>query len=271
MIFMRIGLIGCGFIGTTLAKAIDKMGEIETLYLFDHSESRAQNLAASIQKAVATSNFSTLVKKSDLVIEAASQLAVKTYSREVLSKGKDLMIMSVGALVDDLFWTQLQKEAKRHKCHIYLPSGAICGIDGIRAASMAKIDEVMLTSTKPPKSLKNVKYIADRGINLDSLKAPLVVFEGPAKDAVKQFPKNINVSALVSLAGIGFKNTKVKIIADPATSRNTHEITVKGRFGEIHCRIDNMPSLTNPKTSYLAALAPIATLKKIVSGVWIGN
>ncbi|MCK5560547.1 MAG: DUF108 domain-containing protein, partial [Thermoplasmata archaeon] len=137
--------------------------------------------------------------------------------------------------------------------------------------TIAKVEEVTLITTKPPKGLKKVRYITKQGIDIESIKKPLTVFEGTAKDAVKYFPKNVNVAASVSLAGIGFKNTKVKIIADPAATRNMHKIIVKGRFGEFQCEINNIPSMTNPKTSYLAALSAIATLKKIVSGVWIGT
>lgn len=268
---MKVGIIGCGFIGATLAKTIETIDEIDKVYLLDNSINRAEDLAASLSKAEAISDIQKLIKRVDLVIESASQEAVKNYAPQVLEKGKDMMIMSVGALVNDKLWKSLTKLATQTQSRIYLPSGAICGLDGLKSTTVAKVEEVTLITTKPPKGLKKVRYITKQGIDIESIKKPLTVFEGTAKDAVKYFPKNVNVAASVSLAGIGFKNTRVKIIADPAATRNMHKIIVKGRFGEFQCEIKNIPSMTNPKTSYLAALSAIATLKKIVSGVWIGT
>jgi aspartate dehydrogenase len=268
---MKIGIIGCGFIGSTLAKTIESMPEIEKVFLFDNSIDHSEDLAASLSKAEAVSDVKKLIKKVDFVIESASQNALKEYAPKVLEKGKDMLIMSVGALVDEKLWNSLRNLARENNCRIYIPSGAICGLDGIQSATVASIDKITLVTIKPPKGFKDVRYISKQGIDLHALKKPLTVFNGDAKDAVKYFPKNVNVAASVSLAGIGFKKTKVKIIADPSTTRNVHKIVVKGRFGEFECEIKNMPSMTNPKTSYLAALSAIATLKKVVSGIWIGT
>ena len=268
---MKVGIIGCGFIGNTLTNAIENMDEIDELYLFDHKISCTEGLASTFQKAKAMDDISELIQNVDLVIEAGSQDAVKKFANQVLSHGKDLMIMSVGALADDKLWKKLQNTAKKNQCSIYLPSGAICGIDGLKSASMAGIDEITVETTKPPKGLANVRYITKQGIDLNKLKKPFTVFDGSAREAVMHFPKNINISACVSLAGIGFDKTKVKIIVDPATTRNQHKLICRGRFGEFTCLVKNMPSMSNPKTSYLAALSAIATLKKIVGGVWIGT
>ena len=151
---MKVGIIGCGFIGNTLANAIEGMDEIEELYLFDHTISCTEGLAATLLKAKSTSKVEELITKADLVIEAASQSAVKEYAQYILEHGKDILIMSIGALVDDKFWTTLQNTAKKKNCRIYLPSGAICGVDGLKSASMAVIDEITIETTKPPKGLE---------------------------------------------------------------------------------------------------------------------
>jgi aspartate dehydrogenase len=268
---MKVGVIGCGFIGNTLANAIEGMDEIDEVYLFDRKISCTEGLASKLQKGISVENLEDLITNVDLVIEAGSQDAVKNFAEDVLVKGKDLLIMSVGALADDKLWEKLQDTAKKNNCRIYLPSGAICGIDGLKSASSAGIDEVIIETTKPPKGLANVRYITKQGLDLNKLKKPLVVFDGTAREAVSHFPKNINISACVSLAGIGFDRTKVRIIVDPAATRNQHSLICRGRFGEFTCIIKNMPSMSNPKTSYLAALSAIATLKKIVGGVWIGT
>jgi aspartate dehydrogenase len=268
---MNVGIIGCGFIGNTLANAIEGIDEIQKLYLYDHTISCTEGLASSLSKAISTSTVDDLIANVELVIEAGSQEAVREFAKTVLEQGKDLMIMSVGALVDDAFWSELQNIAKKNKCSIYLPSGAICGIDGLKSATMAGIDEIIVETTKPPKGLEKVRYISKQGIDLSNLKEPLTIFDGPAREAVKYFPKNINIAACVSLAGIGFDRTHVKLIADPAATRNQHKLICRGRFGEFVCEVRNMPSMSNPKTSYLAALSAIATLNKIVGGVWIGT
>jgi aspartate dehydrogenase len=268
---MKVGVIGCGFIGNTLANAIEGIVEIDEVYLFDRKISSTEGLASKLQKGIAVENLDDLIKNVDLVIEAGSQDAVKNFAEDVLANGKDLLIMSVGALADDNLWKTLKDTAKKNNCRIYLPSGAICGIDGLKSASSAGIDEVIIETTKPPKGLANVRYITKQGLDLNKLKKPLVVFDGTAREAVSHFPKNINISACVSLAGIGFDRTKVRIIVDPAATRNQHSLICRGRFGEFKCMVKNMPSMSNPKTSYLAALSAIATLEKIVGGVWIGT
>ncbi len=268
---MKVGIIGCGFIGNTLANAIEDLEEITKLILFDHSISCSESLAAGLTKATAVVCVEDLIAGSELVIEAASQHAVIENAQNVLDHGRDLMIMSIGALVDDALWQSLQESAKKNGCRIFLPSGAICGIDGLKSASVAGIDEIAIETTKPPKGLEEVRYITKQGIDFNKLKEPLTIFNGPAREAVKHFPKNVNIAACASLAGLGFDHTEIKIIVDPAATRNQHKLICRGRFGEFSCVIKNMPSITNPKTSYLAALSAIATIKKIVGGVWIGT
>jgi aspartate dehydrogenase len=268
---MKVGIIGCGFIGGTLAKEIEFIDEITELYLYDHNLSSSEGLASGLNKATAMSDVKVLIDNVDLVIEAATQDAVREYSEQILNRSRDLMVMSVGALVDDSLWAKIKNLAVENNCKVFLPSGAICGIDGLKSASMAVIDEVTIETTKPPKGLEEVRYITKQGIDFSKLTSPLTVFDGPARDAVKHFPKNVNIAACVSLAGIGFDKTKIRIIVDPAATRNQHKLICRGRFGSFTCVINNMPSITNPKTSYLAALSAIGTLKKVVSGVWIGT
>lgn len=268
---MKVGLVGAGFIGTTLAKVMEKMKEIEVIYIIDNSPAQAREMADSIKKVKAVKNLEELIPKLDLVIEAASQDAVKKYALKVLKAGKDIMVLSVGAFGSEQFWKRVQNAAKKHGGRIYIPSGAVCGIDGIKAASIAQIRCVNIESVKPPKSFEGAPFISKKKIDLTKINKPTVIFEGSARDAVRCFPKNINIAACVSLAGLGFDKTRVKLVADPNATRNEHNIHIKGRFGEFNCKIENMPSMTNPKTSYLAALSAIATLEKIVHGVWLGT
>jgi len=258
---MRIGLLGCGNIGRILADAIDG-GEVECslVAVFDQDIQRARELADSLRGSPRVSeDFEGLLQDTDLVVEAASQDAVKEYGVKVIESGKDLLIMSVGALVDGALFNELTQLINKTGRMIYVPSGAIAGLDGIKAANTKGIDSVELTTRKPPVEL---------GATTDK---EIVVYDGSAREGIKKFPKNVNVAATLSLAGIGFDKTKLRIIADPKMERNVHEICVKGTFGEFNVKMENLPSPNNPKTSYLAAMSAIATLKEINSALRLGT
>lgn len=267
---MNVLIIGCGSIGTTLAKAMETIPEIKKVYMIDKSAECTAKLSRTFSKVEQTTNIDRGLKDADFVVEAASQEAARQYAPGILRKGKSILMMSVGALVDEDFRDMLVSLAYKNRCKIYLPSGAVVGIDGICAAASAGIDEVILISYKPVQALRNIDYLAKRKIDLDRLTKPTVIFDGSAKDAVRYFPQNINVAATISLAGIGFDRTKVKIVADPTAKRNTHRLIVKGEFGEFESVVRNMPSPKNPKTSHLAALSAISAIRKIVGDVWIG-
>jgi len=253
----KIGIIGCGAIGTDVAKAADSMEEIEKIYLYDIKKEASHRLSAQLKKAE-IKTVQEFLKKVDIVFEAASQEAVREYAEMVLDAGKDIVIMSIGIFFDDKFRVKIEKKAREKKCKIYLPSGAVCGIDGVLAANIATINEATLVTTKPPKAL---------GLNVEKR---TVVFKGSAREAVKRFPRNINVAANLSLAGIGFDRTKVEIVADPVTTRNSHKILAHGEFGRLRAEVENMPNPNNPESSYLASLSAIATLRRILNPIQIG-
>jgi aspartate dehydrogenase len=207
----------------------------------------------------------------DLVIEAASRDAVKVIAEKVLTAGKHLLIMSVGALSDDDLHSRMEKAARERNVKVYLPSGAICGLDGVKGASVEEIRSAQITSTKHPKSLTGAPYLVENRIDISGLKEPKVVFQGTAREAISGFPKNVNVAVALSLAGIGVDKTKVKIVADPDTDRTQHEIRVEGDFGELTTRIRNHVHPGNPKTSYIAALAAIRTLRKLSEPIQLGT
>ncbi|MFA5772421.1 MAG: aspartate dehydrogenase [Thermoplasmata archaeon] len=268
---MKIGVIGCGAIGAILSRSLDRMEEIDEIFLFDRSFENTQKMAKKLKKGNAVKNIRELIDKSDMVVESASQEAVREFAPMALRKKKNVFIMSVGALHDTKLLRELELIGKKNKCRLYIPSGAICGIDGIISASAGKIKSVTLTTTKPIVALRDNAYIKKRKINLDAIKKPTTIFEGCAEDAVKHFPKNINVAATLSLAGIGFKKTKVRIVADPKATMNKHKIVVSADFGELETEARSIPCPENPKTSYLAALSAIATIKKIIKTLSVGT
>lgn len=267
---IKIGIIGCGTIGSALAKAIetDFKDKAKVIGLCDLIEEKALNLAKSLKSRPSIASIEKLIISSDLVIEAASVRVSAGIVEKTLSAGKDIMVMSVGGL---LAHKELFDLARKKSCQIYLPSGAICGLDGVKSAALGRIDKVTLTTRKPPRSLEGAPYLVKKGIDLNQIKEETLVFEGTAEEAIKGFPQNVNVCATLSIAGIGPEKTKVKIITSPFYTLNIHEVEAEGAFGRLTVRTENVPSPQNPKTSYLAALSAIATLKQILEPVKIGT
>ena len=268
---INFGLVGCGAMGAEIAQAF-KNKEIKGVLnaVYDLDTSRAEKISGLLDnKPIICTKSSEMVGCCDFIIEAASQVAVETVVLESLNAGLDVLVMSAGALLDEDLRDRIFDLCEKNNCRLHIPSGAIAGVDGILSAKTAGIKEVILTTTKPPKALTGTKYLIDKKIDLKKIKKAKTVFEGPANIAAKHFPKNINVSAILTLAS--GKMAKVKIIADPKTKNNTHEIKIKGKFGEIDVKIKNIPSPTNPKTSYLAILSAISTLKQAGEKIKIGN
>lgn len=274
---LNVGLIGCGAIGGTLARAIiqGKAGDIRLLAICDVDKVRLEQLneQLNLPDLFLTTDPDALIRHEDVevVIEAATQGAVQALAEKVLNAGKDLLIMSVGALRDEGLLTRMKKLAEEKNVKVYLPSGAICGLDGVKAASVEEMKSVEITTTKHPRSLEGAPYLVENKIDLSCLTKPKTVFRGNAKDAAKGFPKNINVAVALSLAGIGVDQTMVKIVADPDTTRTKHEIRVVGEFGELYTVVKNFLHPENPKTSYLAALAAIRTLRKLTEPIQVGT
>lgn len=270
----RIGLLGCGAIGTQIALAIDS-GKIpaQLTHIFDDDKSRASLLHEKLSNKPEIVENSHLLSSNpvDLVVEAASQDAVRDDALSILQNKKDLMIMSVGALLDEAIFDVLYDACQHFGKTIYLPSGAIAGLDAIKAVK-DELDSVTLTTTKHPDSLSGAPYFSKSDISIKEISEKTTLFEGIPADAVNLFPKNINVSALLSLAGLGSEKTRVKIIADPHTDKNTHHIDAVGSFGKISVTVENNPDPTNPKTSRLAILSAIEMLKEICSdGIRVGT
>jgi len=264
------GIIGCGTIGSLIAETIVKKfaDKIELAALCDIDREKAERLLKEQQINCNVCLRNELIAKSDLVIEAASVKVSYEIAKEALIAGKDVLVMSTGGLLGK---TDIFRLADRKGARIYLPSGALCGLDGVKGAMAANVDSVILTTRKPPAGLRGAPYIKEKGIDLDAIKDESVVFEGTVEEAINGFPKNINVAATLSYCGIGATRTLVRIITSPNFTSNSHEIEVRGDFGTLRARTENMPMPDNPKTSYLAALSAIAMLKDITSGVIIGN
>ena len=267
----RIGIIGCGTIGTELALAIDKshVKNAAIVFLFDSIMNASLILRDKLFKNNPSvfSKFSQLISSSpfreaDIIVEAASQAAVKTFAKKIISSNKSLMIMSTGALSDAHLLNELYNTVVKYDSHIYFPTGAIAGIDALCSVKQ-HLDFVMLTTTKNPKSLAGAPFFDVTNIRPETIRKRKLLYDGNASDAIKMFPTNINVAVLLSLAGVGTEKTRVRVIADPNFDRNEHEIIARGKFGEILIVVRNVPSPHNPKTSYLASLSAIECLRRM--------
>lgn len=268
---IKIGIVGCGTIGTELAKKISEefKDKASLTALYDIEIEKAFKLASILKrKNIVVLNLDDLIKRVNLVIESASVSGSFEIAKAAILAKKDVFIMSTGGILEH---PEIFSLAKENNCSIFIPSGAVCGIDGIKAASLGKIKKVILTTRKPPKAFKGSPYILKNRINLDAIKEETLLFEGRASDAVLAFPQNINVAATLSIAGIGKENTFVRIITSPEYKKNIHEIEIEAESGDIYTRCENLPSPENPKTSYLAVLSAIATLKQILEPIKIGT
>lgn len=266
----KIGIIGCGAIGTEIALAVDKKDINVILHSCNDIDKRKYDNLLKKLKNIKPEFLSAeeLVKNVDLVIECAQKSAVKEIFEFALKYNKDIMFLSAGGVLENY---ELVEEAKRKGINVYVPSGAVVGIDGLDAAKYQGLKRVTLITRKPPKAFAGNEYLIKKKINLENITSELVIFDGSAREAIKEFPANINVAATLSIAGLGPDETKVKIIADPFISSNTHEIIVEGDFGRFRAITENLPSPTNPKTSYLTALSTIVMIKKIVEPIHIGT
>ncbi len=269
---MRIGIVGIGAIGKELCTAIDSGTiKVELAAIYDRDEVMAERFASRLKSKPVVLKPDRMLEVIDFLVEAASQKAVREIAIPALEMRKSVMIMSTGALLDEKLFLEIKKLAEQNNCRVYIPSGAIMGIDGLRSARLAGIKSVTLTVSKPPVALRNAPLVREKKIDLGRIKKATALFKGSARDAVKFFPANVNVAATLSLIALGADQTTVRVVADPSINRNIHRIEIKGKFGEASIRIKNLPSKTNPRTSYLAVLSAIATLKRISEPVQIGT
>lgn len=267
---IKIGIVGCGAIGRALALMLEKRfkNTFKVVALCDIDRSCALRLKKQLSGAKVLS-LKGLIEHSDLVVEAASGKVSFEVARASLLKKRDVMIMSIGGILGRE--KELFKVAQRSKRRIYFPSGAICGLDGIRALAPAGIEEITLRTLKPPQSFKGAPYIVKRGIDLDKIKKQKVIFRGSAREAVKAFPQNINVVALLSIAAKGLVSPRVEIVAVPGLKKNIHTIDVVSRAARLKIRCENIPSPDNPKTSYLAVLSAAQMLGSVADMIRIGS
>ncbi len=261
MISIKIGLIGTGSIAEYLLEEINKKADypVEIVVGLVRNKDKYKHLKEKYDIEITEDINRLLESDIDLIVEAANVSAVKQNLPQLI-KHKDSIVISVGAFSDEAFLKEIHTIASESNHSIYLPSGAIGGLDLIQNAGVISgIDRVKITTRKPA-------HVFDE----DNLTSDLTIFEGSANLAIKKFPKNINVAIILSLAGIGTAETEVEIIASPSLEENEHTIEVSGDFGEMKTTIKNKPMPENENTSYLAALSVLGTILRKANQIKIG-
>lgn len=249
----KVMFIGYGSMAKKVHEMLPKGIELSTIVTTPRSVERVKaEVDDSIQ--VITS-LEDLGEVPDLAVEMAGQSGLKEHAIKIIKRRIPLGIISVGAFTDEKFAVSLTDTAEQYGVKVHILSGAVAGIDGINAASLAGLDEVIYEGRKQPASWMGSH--ADELIDYDTLTDPVEFFVGTAREAAALFPDNSNVAATIALAGVGLDKTQVKLIADPNLERNIHHIIAKGTFGQLEVSMAGLPLAENPKTSSLAAYSAL--------------
>ena len=268
---VRVGILGCGAIGSRIARSIKReCGDRATVTaLFDINPAKSRDLQKHLPyKNIVKRSYSQLLTSCDLMVEAVNAPDTRTIVRRALSAKKDVLVMSVGKFLDG---GSIIKMAYKQGARLLIPSGAVAGIDAVKAAALGRIERVTLTTRKPVYGFNDNAYVQKRRINLSQIKKETVLFEGGVREAVQCFPQNINVAATIALACGARDKMRIRISTSPEFKVNSHELEVVGEFGRMTTKTENVVCPDNPKTSFLAVLSAVQALKQYFQEVKIGT
>ncbi len=268
---LRLGIVGCGAIGSRIALSITKELKnhfmLSALYDIDSEKAAGLSRRLKARRGVVKRSVDELIASCDVVAECVNTPAAQGIIAKAVRARKKVLVMSVGRLFTR---NSLFALARRHGSSLVLPSGAIAGLDAVKAARLAGFNSITITSRKPPAGFQGNSFLIKKGIHLEDIVSDKLLFEGNVKDAVVKFPQNINVAAALALAADSTR-IKVRVIASPSLERNTHEIVCTGKSGTIRTITENVPCPDNLKTSDLAVLSGIQALKQLSDQVKIGT
>ncbi len=271
---MRVALLGAGTIATLVLDQARRgaLPGVEIAGILCRPGSlRARALADRFAVPLFDDRAGLLAAAPEALLEAASHEAVREHLVAALGAGISVVVLSAGALAEDALREASERAAARSGALLYVPSGGIGGLDALKAACVAGVDSVSIEVAKPPAAWKGIPYVEALGVALDRLSAREVLFEGPARAGVPHFPQNVNIAAVLSMAGIGFDRTRLKVVADPGLTRNTHTIRVSGRSGSFSVVMENVPDPENPKTALLACYSGLAALRQLAATARYGT
>ena len=264
---LKVGLAGLGGVGETVAKAL--LAGVPGLTLAAVSvreEARARAKLPGYTGAFVAPE--ALGETCDVVVEGLPPALFRSVAVPTLERGRLFMPLSVGQLLEH--W-DLVALAEERGGRIHVPTGALLGLDAVRAAAEGEIRSVTMVTRKPPRGLAGAPHIVATGVDLDGLTEAVRVFSGTVREGVPGFPANLNVAAALSLAGIGPDRTRLEVWADPGVTRNTHTITVDADSARFTMTIENVPTEVNPRTGRITALSTIAALRGLVAPLRVGT
>jgi aspartate dehydrogenase len=265
---LSVGVAGLGAIGRRVCRALDAgLPGLRLAGATARTRDKAEAFLTSLAAPVPFLSLAELVGRSDVVVEASTQAHLQEIAPRALGAGRDLVVLSCGALLGRADWVAL---AEANACRILVPSGAIGGLDAVKGGAIGPITAVTMESRKAPAGWAGAPWVVAQKIDLDAIREETLIFEGPATAACPAFPANVNVLAALSLAGIGPERTTTRIYAVPGLARNTHRISVEGEFGSLAVEVRNVPS-ENPRTGRLSYLSTIALLRDLGATLRVGT
>lgn len=265
----RVAIGGLGAVGMEVVRRLRvDLGGLTLTAVSARDRVAARDRLARMDIDVPVLPLADLAETADVVVECAPASVFEELVEPAVAKGRTVIAISVGALLRS--WS-LVDSAREHGAQIVVPSGALLGLDAVRAAAEEGIHSVRMVTRKPPSGLAGAPYLEEHGIGLDDVTQPREIFEGSARDGAKGFPANVNVAAALALAGVGPDRTRLEIWADPTVDRNTHEVFVEAETARFTLRIENVPSAENPRTGRIVAGSVIATLRRLIAPLTIGT
>jgi aspartate dehydrogenase len=266
---LRVGLAGLGAVGLEVARRLID-GAVPGLTLAAvavRDADKARRNLPQIGDMIALRTPTALAEDCDVVVECLPPALFREVAIAAIDRGRIFMPLSVAQLLDN--WDLIERAKQKH-ARILPPTGALLGLDAVRAVAEGEIHSIKMITRKPPGGLEGAPYLVENKISVANLKAPLKVFDGTAREGARGFPTNVNVAAALSLAGIGPDRTKLEIWADPALTRNTHRIEVDSDVARFTMSIEGVPS-ENPRTGRIVPLSTIAALRALVSEFKVGS
>ncbi len=266
---LTVGIAGFGAIGKTVALKLDQgIPGLKLAAVSARDLDKARKAVAGFKKKPAVVPLAKLPDLAEVIVECLPAASFADIAFPSLKKGRTLVVITVGALLNH---PDLGRLAAKHGGRVVVPTGALIGLDAVRAAAEGEIRSVRMISRKPPRGLAGAPHLVANNIAVEGIGEPKKVFEGSARDAVRGFPANVNVAAALSLAGIGPDRTTIEVWADPGIDRNTHSIEVEADSARFSMTIANVPSEENPRTGRITALSVVAALRKLTAPVAIGT
>ena len=267
---MKLAIAGLGAIGMAVARAVDagSVPGIRLVAVAARDRAKVQAAIGGFGSLPRLAGLAELADAADVIVECLPAQQFVAVAYPAVERGRIFMPLSVGGLIDHM---ALVERARATGARIMVPTGALLGLDAVRAAAEGRIASVKIVTRKPPGGLAGAPLLVERGIVLDRLEKPLLVFEGSAREAIAGFPANVNVAVALSLAGLGPDATRAEIWADPAVTRNTHTIVVKSDSSDLTMTIENIPSEENPRTGKITALSVLAALRRLTAPLVVGS